>query len=111
MTNSLTGNFWLSSSRMKATASSIEIPVGKLDEGGVPAINVTNGMLKAVEKLFRDIITNGWTTGLGVDPNGFIWSRSVNHDPSHNEDIVVRLDPKTKKLALAKVDSTGAMKA
>ena len=111
MTNSLTGNFWLSSSRMKATASSIEIPVGKLDEGGVPAINVTNGMLKAVEKLFRDIITNGWTTGLGVDPNGFIWSRSVNHDPSHNEDIVVCLEPKTKKLALAKVDSTGAMKA
>ncbi len=74
-------------------------------------VRIGKGIMKAIEKLFRDPITNGWRLGILKDDEGVYWSRSVNHEPSKNEEIICSFDPAEYKVGIGIMDSTGSIRA
>lgn len=100
--------FWLSFFRMKSEAKTVVL--NGFTRSGCPSVNHSNGLLKAIEKFLRDPISYNWRMGL-AEENGNYWSVSVNHDLQNGNVLFARLDPQNRKLSLAFMDSTGALRA
>lgn len=78
---------------------------------GYSPVKPAKGALKALGKMIGDPLSKNWRTGFMIDDSGDIWTRSINHDESKGEEVIVRYSPANREVGIGILDSTGSLRA